>query len=64
MSIKYFPMHLRIGSSHLLTKVERGKSKRIRIDKQKLPSIYMQFTTSGTEADSTLICAILNSLSL
>ncbi|PKG39455.1 YdbH domain-containing protein [Psychromonas sp. Urea-02u-13] len=48
MAIKHFPMHLRIGSSHLLSKVERGKSKRIRIDKQKLPPIFMQFTASGS----------------
>ncbi|GLS92287.1 hypothetical protein GCM10007916_33570 [Psychromonas marina] len=36
------PVDIRIGSSHILTSVERGKSKRIRIDKQKLPPLLMQ----------------------
>jgi len=54
LQIEKLPLQLRIGSSRILTKVERGKSKRIRIDKQKLPSLFLQLATSG-EADDLLV---------
>lgn len=44
-------LQIRVGSSYLLTKVVRGQSKRIRIDKQKLPALYALVNTSGTEKD-------------
>ena len=47
--IESLPVHIRVGSSNLFTKVERGKSKRIRIDKQKLPPVFMQLAISGKE---------------
>ncbi|WP_022943006.1 YdbH domain-containing protein [Psychromonas hadalis] len=49
LKIEKLPLHLRIGSSTLLTKVPRGKSRRIRIDKQKLPPLFMQLITRGKE---------------
>ncbi|WP_413699927.1 YdbH domain-containing protein [Psychromonas sp. KJ10-10] len=44
-------LQIRVGSSYLLTKVVRGQSQRIRIDKQKLPALYALVNTSGTEKD-------------
>lgn len=44
-------LQLRIGRSRLLSKVERGKSKRIRIDKQKLPPLYLQLSMKGKVDD-------------
>jgi hypothetical protein len=49
MKVESLPVHLRVGTSNILTKVERGKSKRIRIDKQKLPPLFMQLVVSGIE---------------
>tara|TARA_R110001583_G_scaffold125319_2_gene276869 strand:+ start:4857 stop:6872 length:2016 start_codon:yes stop_codon:yes gene_type:complete len=43
------PLELRVGSSQLLTKVERGPNKRIRIDKQKLPALYAKIDLTGNE---------------
>ncbi|WP_157601202.1 YdbH domain-containing protein [Psychromonas ossibalaenae] len=51
LNIKALPLHLRIGSSVLLSKVVRGKSKRIRIDTQKLPSLFMTVSPQGTASD-------------
>ncbi|WP_157619367.1 intermembrane phospholipid transport protein YdbH family protein [Psychromonas aquimarina] len=51
LNIKALPLHLRIGSSALLSKVPRGKSRRIRIDTQKLPSLFMTLAPRGTVAD-------------
>lgn len=62
LNIKALPLELRIGSSRLFTKVERGKSKRIRIDKQKLPSVYLQLAARGA-MDNLLVewrLALLN----
>lgn len=49
LKIEKLPLHLRIGPSVILTKVARGKSKRIRIDKQKLPAVFMQLSATGTK---------------
>jgi hypothetical protein len=51
MSIKSLPLDLRLGSSHLLTKIARGKSKRMRIDNQKLPSLFMQLAINGRKSE-------------
>lgn len=51
VQIHKLPMQLRIGSSHLLTKVPRGKSQRIRIDKQKIPPIFLQLATHGNKQE-------------
>jgi len=47
--IDALPLVLRIGTSNLLTRVERGKSKRIRTDKQKLPPLVMQLDAKGNK---------------
>jgi hypothetical protein len=47
MKIESLPLHIRLGTSSILTKVERGKSKRTRIDKQKLPPLFMQLAITG-----------------
>jgi hypothetical protein len=47
--IEKLPLSLRIGKSHILTRVERGKSKRIRLDKQSLPPLLLQLDVSGNE---------------
>jgi hypothetical protein len=47
--LEALPISLRIGTSNLLTDVERGKSKRIRIDKQKLPPLLLQLSATGNE---------------
>ncbi|MCP4324059.1 MAG: hypothetical protein GY787_19810 [Alteromonadales bacterium] len=49
--LEKLPLQLRTGSSQILTKVERGKSKRIRIDKQKLPPLFLQLAASGKTDD-------------
>jgi len=49
--IQKLPLQLRIASSYLLTKVERGKSKRIRVDKQSIPPLFLQFKTFGDKHD-------------
>jgi len=45
--VEHLSLALRIGSSNLLTRVERGESKRIRTDQQKIPSILLQSTITG-----------------
>ena len=47
--IETLPVQIRVGSSQLLTKVERGANKRIRIDKQKLPALYIESSVVGNE---------------
>jgi len=51
LSIDNLPLALQIDSSYLLTRVERGESKRIRIDKQKLPPALVQFLIKGKATD-------------
>ena len=43
------PLAIRVGKSNLVTNVERGKSKRIRVDKQKLPPLLVQLLVTGNE---------------
>ncbi|WP_354624690.1 YdbH domain-containing protein [Psychromonas sp. MME2] len=48
LSLHGLALQLRIGKSNLLTQVARGKSQRIRIDKQKLPAVFMAIEGQGS----------------
>ena len=48
LSVKSLPLQLRVGRSVLLTKVPQGKSQRIRVDKQKLPSLFAAVNAQGS----------------
>ncbi|PKF61929.1 hypothetical protein CW745_08045 [Psychromonas sp. psych-6C06] len=60
MHSKHLPLHLRIGSSLLLTKVPRGKGQRI--EKQKLPPLFAQalITANKNSFDSDISLSVLN----
>ena len=47
-SVKSLPLQLRVGRSMLLTKVPDAKGQRIRIDKQKLPSLFAAVNGQGS----------------
>ena len=51
LTLENLPLKLSISSSQLLTRVERGESKRIRIDQQKLPPLLMQFSLLGKKSE-------------
>ncbi len=57
--MKALPLHLRVGRSALLTKVPRGKKQRIRIDTQKLPSLFVTLNAQGSFEDILLDWRIL-----
>lgn len=47
LSCESLPLQLRVGRSVLLTKVPRGKSQRIRTDRQKLPPLFASIKAQG-----------------
>lgn len=49
LTIQSLPLQLHMSSSHLLTHVERGAGKRIRINDQKLPPLSMQLKIKAKE---------------
>lgn len=54
LTVSNLHSQLRVGRSQILTEVKRGKSKRIRIDKQKLPPIFLALEGQASAAQFAL----------